>query len=292
MSLKNILRLLLLAAIWGASFLCMRVAVPSLGPIPLMASRVILAALLIGLVARASGQPFLPRGHWRDYWVVGLFNSALPFLLFAWAAKSLNASTLSILNATAPIWGAIWGALFLRQLPGWRTGTGLCMGIAGVGLIVGFDPTAQTPAGAMALLAGVLAPCCYGLATTWIKARKHGPRPFSAAHGSMFASTLLLMPLLPFAPPTSSPSVGVISAVLVLGLVCTGYAYQLYFRLVEEAGPTRALTVTFLIPVFGVLWGHLLLGEPLSLRSLIGALTVIAGTMLTTGFSLARVIRQ
>ncbi|MBS1208329.1 MAG: EamA family transporter [Proteobacteria bacterium] len=292
MDLRNLTRLFLLALIWGASFLCMRVAVPALGPIALMEARVGLAAGLLGILALRAGKPFWPRGHWLDFWVLGLLNTALPFVLYAWAAQTLNASTLSILNATSPIWGAFWGVLWLRQLPGLRAGVGLLVGLCGVGLVVGFDPTAQTPGGLLAYAAGVLAPCCYGLATTWMKTRRNGPDPAQAAQGSMFAASLVLLPCLPFAPPAALPSAWGVLAVLVLGLVCTGVAYQMYFRLVEETGPTRALTVTFLVPVFGVLWGHLLLGEALSARSLVGAAVVIAGTALSTGFSLRKLLAQ
>lgn len=292
MDSRNLTRLFLLALIWGASFLCMRVAVPALGPIALMEARVALAAVLLGVLALRRSQPFWPRGHWLDFWVLGLFNTALPFVLFAWAAQTLTASTLSILNATAPIWGALWGALWLRQLPGLRAGAGLLVGLVGVALVVGFDPTAQTRGGLLAYAAGVLAPCCYGLATTWMKSRRSGPSPAQAAHGSMAGASLILLPFLPFAPPSALPSAWGVVAVLVLGLVCTGVAYQMYFRLVEETGPTRALTVTFLVPVFGVLWGHLLLGEALGVRSLIGAAVVIVGTALSTGFSLRKLLAR
>ncbi|MDQ7988511.1 MAG: DMT family transporter [Candidatus Dactylopiibacterium sp.] len=291
MTPRTFARLLLLAALWGGSFLCMRIAVPVLGPVPLMASRVALATLLLGALALRVGQSFWPRRHWTEYLVLGVLNTALPFLLYAWAAQALSASLLSILNATAPIWGAIWGAVWLRQLPDLRTAAGLATGLAGVGLIVGVDPAAHDHAGLLAMAAGVAAPACYGLATTWLRTRSHGPAPAEAAHGSMFAATLVLLPLLPFASAPASLPGTVILAVLALGLLCTGFAYRLYFTLIEEAGPTRALTVTFLIPVFGVLWGHLLLGETLSARSFAGAAVVIAGTMLTTGFSL-RALRR
>ena len=292
MDLRNLIRLFLLALIWGASFLCMRVAVPALGPIALMEARVALAAVLLGILALRAAQPFWPRGHWQDFWVLGLLNTALPFVLYAWAAQTLTASTLSILNATSPIWGAIWGVLWLRQVPGLRAGLGLLIGLCGVGLVVGFDPMAQTRGGLLAYAAGVFAPCCYGLATTWMKTRRSGPNPTQAAQGSMFAASLVLLPCLPFAPPSAFPSAWGMIAVLVLGLVCTGVAYQMYFRLVEETGPTRALTVTFLVPVFGVLWGHLLLGEALGVRSLLGAAVVIVGTVLSSGFSLRTLLAK
>lgn len=270
----------------------MRIAVPSLGPVALMESRVALAALLLGGLALGAGKPFWPRKHWPDFLVLGVLNTALPFLLYAWAAQALGASMLSILNATAPIWGAIWSALWLRQLPGLKAGIGLALGLLGVAVLVGFDPAAQSGTGLLALLAGVLAPCCYGLATTWLKRRENPPAAAETAQGSMLAASLVLLPLLPFAPAPAMPSATVWIAVLALGLLCTGFAYRLYFRLIEEAGPTRALTVTFLIPVFGVLWGTLLLGESLAPRSLAGAVIVIAGTMLTTGFSFRQAFRR
>lgn len=285
MNFASLFRLLALAAIWGASFLFMRIAVPTLGPVVLIAQRVLLAALVLVAIALATRRYRELIGNWRVHFTVGAVNTVIPFLLFAWAAQTLPASLLSILNATAPIFGAICTALWLGQRPTPKVIAGLLAGLAGVAVLVGFDPSVLARNGLPAVFASLAAAACYGIATTYLKARAPAITPFTVAHGSMWASTLILTPLVPLFPQTAPASSTVIGAVLLLGVLCTGIAYLLYFRLIADLGPTRALTVTFLIPVFGVLWGHLVLGEDIGLRTFVGAAIVLAGTALSTGFS-------
>lgn len=286
MTPANLLQLIALAAIWGASFLFMRIAVPVLGPVWLIEWRVLLAALLLALAARWFRRGLDLRAHGRHYLVLGLFNTALPFVLFAWAAQTLTASLLSIFNATAPIWGALIARVWGRTPLSPRNILGLLLGVAGVALIVGLDGAMLQPGAGAAMVAALLAPLCYGIASYY--ARAVGPiEPFDAAHGSMWAATLLLAPALlwvPFTPLPLGTGVSVWAAVVALGLLCTGVAYLLYFRLVVDLGAASALTVTFLIPVFGILWGYLFLGEAVGWHTLTGALVVLSGTALVTGF--------
>jgi drug/metabolite transporter (DMT)-like permease len=283
MTFPSLIRLLVLSAIWGASFLFMRLGAPVLGPTLLIGCRVFLAAGFLAIVGAALRKPLDARRNALHYLVLGLFNSALPFLLFAFAARTLSASLLSILNATAPIWGAVIGAAWTRTaLPG-RSLLGLALGVGGVALLVGFDPSTLRAGAPLAIALALAAAFSYGIATHYAKSARK-VEPFANAHGSMWAATLLIAPALPFAPATAAPSATVALAVLALGIVCSGIAYLLYFRLVPDLGPASALTVTFLVPVFGVLWGHLALDEPLGWNTLAGALVVIAGTALVTGF--------
>ena len=286
MTFASLARLLALSAIWGASFLFMRMAAPVLGPVPLIACRVLFAALFLAVVGAALRKPLDLRRNARHYLVLGLFNSALPFLLFASAARTLSASLLSILNATAPIWGAVIGAVWTRSALSARSLLGLALGVAGVALLVGFDPDALRDGAPLAIVLGLGATFSYGVATNYAKSARQ-VEPFANAHGSMWAATLLVAPALPFAPPSALPTATIALAVLALGVVCSGIAYLLYFRLIADIGAASALTVTFLVPVFGVLWGHLILGEPLGWNTLAGALVVIVGTALVTGFSVA-----
>ena len=287
MTPANLLQLIILAAIWGASFLFMRIAVPALGPVWLIEWRVLLAALLLALAARWFRHTLEVRAHWRYYLVLGLFNTALPFVLFAWAAQTLTASLLSIINAMAPIWGAVIALVWGRASLAPRVLLGLALGVAGVALLVGMDRAMLQPGSVAAMAAALLAPLCYGIASHY--ARSAGEiEPYANAHGSMWAATLLLAPALLFIPFTPLPlgaTPTVWAAVAALGLLCTGLAYLLYFRLVADLGAAPALTVTFLIPVFGILWGHLFLGETVGWHTLIGALVVLAGTALVTGFN-------
>lgn len=283
MSPASLVRLLALSAIWGASFLFMRLGAPVLGPVALIAGRVLSAALFLAIVGAALRKPLDARRNGLHYLVLGLFNSALPFLLFAFAARTLSASLMAILNATAPIWAAVIGAAITRtMLPG-RALLGLALGMGGVALLVGFDPSTMHAGAPLAIALGLGAAFSYGIATQYARsARKVDP--FANAHGSMWGATLLVVPLLAVAPPAAAPSFAIALAVLALGVVCSGIAYLLYFRLVADEGAASALTVTFLVPVFGVLWGHVALGEPLGWNTLVGALVVIVGTALVTGF--------
>lgn len=287
MSTTSLFQLLLLAAIWGASFLFMRIAVPALGPAWLIEARVLLAALLLWGVARWLRQPPLGlRSHGRHYLVLGLFNTALPFLFFAYAARTLPASLMSILNATGPIWGALIAALWQRTPMPPRVAVGLLLGVAGVALLLGVDPAAMQAGATLAIAATLAATCCYGIASNYARLAAT-PGPLANAHGSMWAAVLWVVPLLVFVPPPvpALPSSGVLATVAALGLLCTGVAYLLYFRLVADIGAAPALTVGFLIPLFGVLWGCLFLGETVGWHTLAGAVVVVVGTALVTGFS-------
>jgi drug/metabolite transporter (DMT)-like permease len=290
MPTTSLLQLLLLAAIWGASFLFMRIAVPALGPGWLIEARVLLAALLLWGVARALRQPPLAlRDQGRHYLVLGLFNTALPFLLFAYAARTLPASLLAILNATGPIWGALIAALWQRTPLSPRAAAGLLLGVAGVVLLLGLEPAALRAGAGWAIAATLAATCCYGIASNYARvAPTQGP--LANAHGSMWAAVLWVLPVLPFAPAAAVPTAGVGAAVVTLGLLCTGVAYLLYFRLVADIGAASALTVGFLVPLFGVLWGRLFLDEAVGWHTLAGALVVLVGTALVTGFSLRGVL--
>lgn len=284
MSAANLLRLIALAAIWGGSFLFMRMGAPVLGPVVLIEFRVGLAAAFLLLVSLVLHKRMYLKELWRHYFVIGLFNSALPFLLFGIAATTLSASLLSILNATSPIWGALIGAVWERQgLPGKKL-AGLALGIIGVSVLVGLDKISLQPGAGVAIICALGAAFSYGIATTYAKSAKKVD-PFSNAHGSMWAATLIILPAVPFFPSHATPSMAITLAVLALGVVCSGIAYLLYFRLIADLGATSALTVTFLIPVFGILWGHMVLGEPVSWHTGLGAAVVIAGTALVTGFS-------
>lgn len=282
MNLRTFIQLLSLAAIWGASFLFMRISAPVLGASWVSSSRVLLAALLLLVWGLFIGKKLHVRKHARHYLTLGFFNSALPFMLFAYAAQIVSASVLSILNAAAPIWGAvILAALGKASLTGARL-LGLCMGISGVAVLVGFDATISQPGAQLAVAAGLGAAFCYGIASTYA-ASAPAINPFNNAHGSMWASSVLLLPLLLFLPVPSPPPLEPVLSVVLLGLVCTGVAYLLYFNLIAKLGPTSALSVTFIIPVFGVFWGWLLLDETVGWHTLVGALLVLCGTGLVTG---------
>lgn len=286
MNAQSATRLVLLSAIWGASFLFMRIGAPVLGPALLITVRVGLAALFLAIVAAYLKKPLAAHRHWRHFLMLGLFNSAAPFLLFAFAAKTASASLLSILNATAPLWATAIGAARSRAGLAPKTLLGLGLGMAGVTLLAGIESLSLPSGGETAILAGLGAAFCYGVASNYAKTAA-SMEPFANAHGSMWAATLLLATLaLASPPPADMPQAHVIVSVVALGVLCSGVAYLLYFRLVTDIGAAQALTVTYLIPVFGILWGALLLDESIGWHTLVGGITVLAGTAMVTGFSL------
>ncbi|MBY8255844.1 DMT family transporter [Vibrio fluvialis] len=290
MPVASFLQLLGLAAIWGGSFLFLRIAAHGFGPAYLIEARVGFAALsllLIGLYLKKS-LPF--RQHWQHFMILGLFNSALPFLLFAYAAQTLNVSTLSILNSTAPIWGAVIGYVWHKTPLSQKAIAGLLIGVAGVSVIVGLDHSLIGTDAGLPIVAATMAAFCYGIATNYTK-NAPAISSFDNSHGSMWAASLWVLPLLPFIPMREAPSETEVLSVLALGIICTGLAYLLYFRLVKEIGPSPTLSVTFLIPVFGILWGYLVLGETIGLNTVLGTALVLAGTMMVTNFSPLALLR-
>jgi len=283
MNTANLLRLVSLAAIWGGSFLFMRIAAPVLGPAVLIEFRVLLAALFLAAVGLFLKKRLDLRSHWKHYFILGFFNSALPFLLFAFAARTLSASVLSVLNATAPMWSALLGAAWMRQAVPGRTVLGLVLGTVGVALLVGFDHVASRPGAGVAVGAALLAALSYGVASLYARSAAK-VEAFANAHGTMWTSALMVLPALAFFPMSGPATPGIAAAVLALGVLCSGIAYILYFRLIEEVGTTSALTVTFLNPVFGILWGALFLGETIGWYTVAGSAIVLVGTALVTGF--------
>lgn len=283
MTPRSLAELILLAALWGASFLFMRVAAPELGPLPLAALRVgIATAALLPVLAARGGFGGL-RGRGRQMLVVGLLNSALPFALFSYAALSLTAGMSAILNATTPLWGGLVAHLWLkdRLTPG--RALGLVVGFGGVAYLVWGRASPRPGGGGLAVAAVLGATLSYGLAASYAKRHLGGLNALASAFGSLAASTLMLGPLAALSWPAGPVSAKAWAAVAVFAVLCTAFAYVIYFRLIAAVGPARAVAVTFLIPAFAILWGALFLGEPLTGRMLVGALIVVAGTALATG---------
>ena len=287
----NFLRLLTLAAIWGGSFLFMRMAASPMGPAVLIEARVALAAMTLLLLSFYLHKQLHFRANAKHFFTLGLFNTALPFLLFAYAAQSLNASTLAILNSTAPIWSAIIAAIWGRTPLTRKVVLGLTLGVIGVSVLVGFESMNITDNTLLPIAAGVMAALSYGIASNYAK---NAPKveAFNNAHGSMWAAVIIVLPLALLMPMRSTPQFDIVTAVVLLGVVCTGLAYLQYFRLISDMGAPSALSVTFLVPVFGILWGYLFLGEPIGLNTVAGSVLVISGTMLVTGFSPRQLIRN
>lgn len=276
----DIVRLLSLAAIWGASFLFMRIAAPVLGALWTAELRVAVAGIAMLAFMTLTGRAMRFREHWRHYLAMGTLNSAVPFALFSYAALTLPAGYSAILNATSPIWGALVGAAVLGERLTARKLAGMAIGIAGVAFLVRLGPAQFSPQVLLAALACVAAALCYGIAGAYSKKVSTGIAPPLMATGSQLGAALVLLPFLPLAPVRGEVTPLVAIIVLLLALLCSAVAYFLYFRLIAEVGPTKALTVTFLIPLFAMVWGALFLGETISLNTLAGCALVVLATWL------------
>jgi len=277
MRTADALRLLALAIIWSASFVFIRVLVPVLGPVWVATARLLLggAVLVAGFVVF---RRYLDVArHWRSYLFVGLLNSSAPFLLFAYAALVLPASYLVILNAALPLFGAVASALWLDEPLDARKLGGLTAGVIGVVLVSRAGPLAPDRTFGLAVAASFGAVACYALAGVWLKRHGSALRPIAVAGWSQLLGGLALLPLAAFAPIDGTITTTIVVNVLLLALLCSAVAYLLYFRLIADVGPTRAMTVTFLTPAFGMLWGRLFLDETITPAMLAGAALIVGG---------------
>lgn len=280
MTTQTLIDLIVLGALWGASFLFMRVAAPAFGPVPLIFVRVTIAAvLLLPPMLRQQGFAQL-RAVAAPIALVGAINTAIPFTLLAFAALTLPAGLSSVLNASVPLFGGLIGFLWLGQRPSRQRALGLAVGFAGV-LVLAW-PRLTSASDWRAVVAALVATVLYALAAHVTQRSLKGVRPLVVAGGSMAAASLMLLPLAVVAWPAAPPAASAWGYAALLGVGCTALAYLLYFRLLARSGPSTAMAVTYLIPVFGVTWGALLLDERLPSSAIAGALLVLAGVALAT----------
>jgi drug/metabolite transporter (DMT)-like permease len=283
--LRNAVELLILAAIWGGSFLFMRVAAPELGPLALVGLRLGLAALVVvPLLAATSGFGDL-RGRAWPVLVVGALNSALPFCLLTYATLSVTAGFASILNATTPLWGGLVAHFWLRERLDRSRAVGLATGFAGVAFLVWGRVSFKAGGSGLAVIAALLATLSYGVAASYTKRRLTGVNPLAVSAGSQLAAALLVLPAAAASWPAHPVSTRAWVSAALLAVVCTAFAYGLFFRLIARVGPARTIAVTFLIPPFAVLWGALFLGEAITGRMVLGSAVIFAGTALATGLA-------
>nr|WP_315189706.1 DMT family transporter [uncultured Albidiferax sp.] len=278
---------LLLAAVWGASFMFMRTASLEMGAVPTAALRVAIAALALLPVLAWQGQISGLRQHWKPVLLVGVLNSGVPFALFSFALLSITTGLSSILNATTPLFGTLIAWLWLRDRPNASRSLGLVIGFVGVALLAwdkaSFKPDSHGIAPGWAVLACLLAAACYGLTGSYTKRFLGAVPPLVIATGSQIGAALgLALPAF-WLWPAHWPTLHAWAALLVVGTVSTALAYIIFFRLIANIGPAKALTVTFVVPVFAVLYGAVFLGEALTPWMLGCGLVVVCGTALATG---------
>ena len=281
----------LLAAIWGSSFLFMHMGALAFGPLPTAAVRVAVAAIfLLPLVYFRGLLPQL-RQHWKQTFFVGLLNSAIPFVCFAYALLSITTGLSAILNATVPMFGALIAWFWLKDKLNASRVLGLVIGFTGVamlawratGPVTSIKPDAASGSPGGAVLACLLACVCYGISASYTKRYLSNMPPLVTAAGSQIGATLgLALPAL-WLWPAKVPGSTAWMALITAGVMCSGVAYILFFRLIQNTGPARALSVTFLVPAFAVLYGVIFLGEAVTPWMLLCAAVIVCGTSLSSG---------
>ncbi|MDX7798080.1 DMT family transporter [Aeromonas caviae] len=290
-------RLLALAAIWGASFLFMRIAAPAFGSVNTTFLRVFFALVGLAAMLLLLRTPMQFQGKLKSIMVLGIINSGVPFLMYAVAALWLPAGYSAILNATTPLMGAFIGFSFFHETLTLRKWAGVMLGLVGIGLITTTGEVDLSGQLAIGVLACLIATACYGcagfLTRRWVTERG-GLDAKLVAFGSQIGAVLFLLPFFGYTLATG-PAVdwaqpGVWASVLAVGFLCTAFAYLLYFKLIADIGPLRSLTVTFLIPPFGILWGYLVLGETLTGGFVFGGAVVCLAVWLVT--SPARAVKS
>jgi drug/metabolite transporter (DMT)-like permease len=278
--------LMLLGALWGGSFLFIRVAVPALGPFVLMELRVGLAVVALTLYVVVVGRLSKLRSRWREFLIIGTVNTAIPFSLIAAAEIHLTASLAAILNSTTVLFTALVAAVWMGDPLTRRKVVGVILGIVGVAVLVGWDPIELSGVILLSVGAMLAASLSYALGAVYIKRTFKGIPPLSMSLGQLTGGTIILLPLAAASLPGERPSAAVTLCVLGLALLSTAVAYLLYFRLIENVGPTSTVTVTLLVPLFGLLFGVLLLDEPFGWGTLAGLAIILSSVTLVTGIGL------
>lgn len=281
--------LLLLGSIWGASFLFIGLAVHEFGPLLLMFLRVLGAGLvLVGLAQWRQRQQKSETGlnwrtNWRTYLVVGLLNSALPFTLIAFSELSITASLAAVFNSTTPLFAVLIAAVWRNEPLTRRKLLGGFLGVVGVSILTGGGSLAVNAELIVAVLASLAAALCYGAGTVYAAKNLKGLTPIYASIAQLLSAAVLLAIPAVLAIPTTMPSPTAIIALLALTLLSTSFAYLLYFFLLQNVGSTRTASVTFLVPVFGTIWGIAFLQDPFNLGMLLGMGVILASVGLVTG---------
>ena len=278
MKSKDISLLVLLAAIWGSSYLFLRIATPVIGVTLTMSSRIIIAAVFMIIIVAFSGSMPDYRKNWKHFAVLGLLNLVIPFSLISFAVSYLNASLGAILNATTPLFTMLVSTIWLKEAFNLRKLSGLFLGLGGLIILVGWIPLEMTPMTLLSIGLSLLSSLSYGLAAIYARLYLKGSAPMKTAGGQLSAAALMVIPLLFFSYKGDMFSVKVSMVIFILAIFCTALAYALYFRLIEKVGSTNASVITLLVPVFSLMWSFLFLKEPIT-PAVVGGLALILASM-------------
>ena len=283
MKAKDFVDLVLLAAVWGASFLFMRMGAPEFGVVALVQLRMLIGALfLLPILHFRIGFKELS-GNWRPLTMLGFLNSAIPFLLLSYATLYVTAGFSSVINATAPMWGAVVAWLWFSERLRTTGVIGLIIGFLGVAVLAGDTKSLASPGATLAAISAVGGAFFYGIGVNYAKRYTKHMKSLSVATGSMLFPAVILAPFAIFFWPDAMPSLRAWGAIVAMGTASSGFAYILYFRLIANVGPAKAITVAYLIPVFAVIWGAIFIDETVTALMTVGCLIIFLGTALVTG---------
>lgn len=283
MLLYDYVLLIVLSAIWGASFIFMRILAPVLGPVATADMRLLIAGITLAAFYRFQNYDFEWKKNWKRYLIIGLLNSGIPFLLFSFAALHLPASVSVIINSMTPLFGATFAVFWLGENMTPKLIAGILLGIIGVTIIRGGGSFELTGMTTLAMGSCILATMFYGIGGVYVKLKAHDIGPPAIATGSQLIVGILFLPLIFFSPVRGEISGSIIVSLLAFAVLCSAVAYLIYYRLLKILGPTKATTVTFLIPVFGFIWGALFLNESITPEMIAGGLIVLSGIYFVTG---------
>lgn len=274
------IRYLTLCAIWGSSFVFIRICAPTFGPVLTAAGRMAIGGVVVLLWLKATGFDSQWRTHRWRYAKVGILGSGIPFLCFGIGGLTLPSSLLSIINACTPLFGAVFAAIWLGEGLGWKRVSGIVLGLTGVTLANGLGNVALTSTTVLAIGITLLAPMFYALSGIYIKLQATDLPPKGTAAWGLLSATPILLLGLPAAPPLEVPPPTAWVALAVLGMACTGLAMAIFYRLLANIGPTATTTITFILPIFGMFWGWLILSEAITPGMIGGSALLIVGTLL------------
>lgn len=288
MKTRNFFLLLFLASLWGPSFLFIKVAVAEIPPITLVLARVGIAAVLLYLVLRLQGHNLPgPSRIWGHIAIVALFHNSLPFVLLSWGEQHIDSAIASIVNGTTPIFTILLAHMLTTddRLTSTKV-VGVTLGMLGMVLLVAPSLVGGVEATTLGLLAVIAVSASYGLAMVYSRKHLRGMEPLVAPTGQFLLATLYLLPLVLLIdrPLTlSAPSTQAIASLLALAVFGTALAFIVYYRLIESADASYVSMVTYLVPVFGVILGVLILGERLSWNAYVAFAMILIGVMIVNG---------
>jgi len=282
MDIKDTIRLILLSAIWGGSFIFMRVLAPVLGPVLTASMRSLIAGVFLIVIFKLTNYKIHWKRDFKPLIIIGVVNSSIPFFMYAYAALHIPASLSSIMNSMAPMFGAVFSAMFLIEPLSVRKVVGLLIGTLGVVIVSSFNVSGIGWSYYLSIGACILATICYGISSVYIKLKASHIEPKAIAAGSQLFAGLALLPLAFISPVSVVLDFKLVMTLILFAVICNALAYLLYYKLLDNIGPTKALTVTFVIPVFGIVWGYTLLGEAITFTTVFGGLVILLGTYIVT----------